>query len=425
MPRNQGLTHRQAEALSAPGRYPDGRSLYLVVSANGKSWVFRYRAPGGKAREMGLGAFPDVSVADARRAIADARDVLKEGKDPIQLRDAKRRADIEAAAKLAAKGALTFGDYTAEVLPDLLAESANAKHRWAYARQLELHAAALNRMVLAEIRTADVAVCLKPIWRSYPETARRVRGRIERIMARAIVEGKHTGPNPATWQNNLEHAGLGRDTNKRGNVKHMAAVPYEEMPAFMEELRARSSISARALEFTILTAARTNEVVAAKWGEIDVAERLWTKPAEHMKGKEGHRKEHRVPLTDEAIALLKSLPQGKRNDPIFRNAKTGEPLSNWAMLECLKDLRPAVTVHGFRSSFSDYIGDRTDFDSRLVEFALAHRIENEVERAYRRGDAWERRRPVMEAWAAYLAGKSGNVVPLDRLGATQMTINQR
>jgi integrase len=274
-------------------------------------------------------------------------------------------------------------------------------------------------MVLADIRTADVASCLKPIWRVHPETARRVRCRIERIFARAIVEGKHGGPNPGTWQNNLEHAGLGRDTNKRGNVKHMAAVPYEDMPDLMEELRERASISARALEFLILTAARTNEVLLAKWAEIDFGEKLWTKPPEHMKGKEGNRKEHRVPLTDDVIALLKKLPQGKRTDPIFSHPKTGEPLSSWAMLECLKDIRSGVTVHGFRSSFSDYVGDRTEFDSRLVEFALAHRIENEVERAYRRGDAWERRRPVMETWADYLAGHSNNVVPLDRSRVTR------
>jgi integrase len=405
MARRHGLTHREIDALTEPGRYSDGRSLYLVVG-RGKSWVYRYRSIGGKVREIGLGPFPETTVAEARQAVADARASLAAGIDPIDARETKRRAAIAAVAKAGAKGKLTFGDYTAEVLPDLLEDSKNEKHRWQYARQLELHAELLNGMSLADITATDVAKCLKPIWRVHRETARRVRCRIERILARAIVEGKHRGPNPAAWEHNLEHSSLGRGTNKRGDVKHMPAIPWDEMPDFMSELRDRTSVSAKALEFLILTAARTGEVVQAKWNEINFGEKLWTKPAEHMK----RDKEHSVPLADDAIALLKSLPQGKRGQHIFRNPKSNKSLSNWAMLEALKDLRPGFTCHGFRSSFSDFIGDETDFDSRLVAFALAHRLEDETERAYRRGEAFERRRPVMAAWANFLAGKGSNVV---------------
>ena len=387
------LTAKTVENITADGRYCDGGNLYLRINNGGKSWVFMYRdRVTGRLREMGMGPTFVVSLADARRKAAEARKLLWDAKDPL----AEKRAQ-----KAAAQRAKTFGEFADEFVEKVLPSFRNDKHQYQWRQTLTAYAAPLRSMLLQDITTEDVRKMLEPIWHTKHETARRLRGRIERIFAAAKASGLREGENPATWKGNLEpHFG------KQKRIKqHRPAIPYNEMPAFMAELRRRSSVSAHALEFTILTTARTGETLGTRLSEIDFDEKVWTVPAERMKS----GRLHRVPLTDRAITLLRSLKVFKPNGYVFAGAR-GKPLSNWAMLECLRDLREGVTVHGFRSSFRDWAGDETSFPREVAEAALAHAIQDETEAAYRRSDALNRRRELMELWARFLAGDTGNVV---------------
>lgn len=385
------LTARTVAGLKEPGRYSDGGNLYLTIGNGGRSWVFHYRDRAtGRMREMGLGSAATVSLQEARQKAADARAMLDAGIDPLADRQAKRAI---------LTGAKTFGVFTEEFLKTALGAFRNDKHRAQWRTTLETYAKPIWSKAVHAITTEDVRACLEPIWNAKHETARRVRGRIERVLSAAKAAGLRQGENPARWRDNLQPI-FGA---QRKAKKHHAALPYADMPRFMTELRERDSTSAKAVEFAILTAARSGEVRGLRWQEIDFAEKLWVVPAERMKMK----KEHRVPLTDRAIAVLKSM-KPTRGEPkgehfVFPGERVNEPLSDMALLEAVRQLRKGITTHGFRSSFRDWAGDCTNFPRDVAEAALAHSIKDATEAAYRRSDALARRRELMQAWAEYLA----------------------
>lgn len=396
--RNQHrLSARKALTETRVGRHADGGNLYLSISPNGgRRWVFMYQRD-GRQRELGLGPAvgrdrPGVSLQAARTKANEARSLLQAGQDPIQ-------------AKRVEQGALTFGEFADQLLASLAPGFKSPKHFEQWQMTLREYAAPLRPLPVAKVTTDDVLGVLKPLWQTKNETASRLRGRIERILDAAKAKGLRTGDNPARWRGHLDQLLPKRQRLSRG---HHAAIKFEDVPAFAAKLRAKKSISARALEFTILTAARTGETIGATWREIDLDAKLWTIPAARMKAK----REHEVPLSNRAIALLKSLrPKGIQlapEAPVFpSSADLTKPLSNMAMLKMLTDMQgKGVTVHGFRSSFRDWAGDMTSFARDVVEAALAHVIENKTEAAYRRGTALAKRRELMEAWAKYLAKRS-------------------
>ncbi len=392
----------QLTALSAKnapsGRHADGGGLYLAKDTDGRSrWLFFFTI-GGRRREMGLGPFPTVSLAVARAAAALARQQVASGLDPIVERD---RAVAEAAAASAAKATPeksskpTFGQVADEFLRSKTAEFRNDKHRAQWKMTLQKYAKPLHRMPVDAITTKDVLAVLSPIWLKIPETASRLRGRIERVLAAAKAKGLRSGENPAAWRDNLKELLPARQKLTRG---HHAALPFERVPEFVAALRRRPGLDARALEFCILTAARSGEVLGASWSEIDIDKAVWTVPARRMKA----GKEHRVPLTERAVAILREIePLRREDDYVFPGRKVGRPLSSMAMEMLLRRMEVAVTVHGFRSSFRDWAGEATNFPREVAEAALAHVISNKTEAAYRRGDALEKRRAMMAAWAAY------------------------
>jgi integrase len=390
--------------LRTPGRYGDGGSLFLTIGkAGGKSWIFLYRdRASGRLREMGLGSFDAVTLEHARELAASARALLASGRDPITEKHAQREAAKETArVELATR--TTFAEFLeSDFLPGKLAGYRNAKHRWQYEHTLTVDAASLGPLPVSKIRAEDVRACLAPMWQERNETAQRLRGRLEKAFDLAKAKGLRDGDNPAAMKGNLEHL----LPNVKRAETHMAALPFKDAPAFMTDLRKLDSTSALALEFCILTAARTAEVIGATWAEIDLEESVWTVPAGRMK----MEREHRVPLCARAVAILESIKRAKATDLIFRNGRHG--LSNMAMLQCLRGVRPGFTVHGFRSSFRDWAGDVSTFPRDVIEFALAHGLKDKVEAAYRRGHALEKRRELMDAWAGYLSAKPANVVTL-------------
>lgn len=389
------LSARAALTVTKPGRHADGGCLYLSInSKGGRRWTFFYRERGtSRLREMGLGpaAGPrkaGLSLADARRKAEEARRLLYNGTDPI-------------VAKRATAPTKTFGDFADELIKSLKSGFKSEIHAKQWETTLKVDATSLRPIQLKDVTTEDVLRVLKPIWELKHETASRLRGRIERVLDAAKAKGLRTGDNPARWRGNLKEL---LPNKKKGEREHHTAIAHEEMPQFMAELRQRRSVSALALEFTILTAARTSEVLGATWAEIDLEKRLWTIPAGRMKAS----REHIVPLSDRSIEIINSLllpgVKPRPSDHLFPSARRGRPLSNMAMLEMLQGtLGKDATVHGFRSSFSDWCGDETSFDHRVVEFALAHGIDDKSEEAYRRKTAIEKRRKLMEAWAAYCA----------------------
>ena len=380
------------------GRWPDGGNLYFQIKNGGASFIMRYAVPGVKVksrngilkpriRELGLGSYTDTGLADARDRRDAARALLKDGRDPLADKATKRA--VAAKAK-------TFGVYCEEFLASTLAGFKNEKHRAQWGSTLRTHAKTLWTTAIHEITPLNVKACLDPIWLEIPETARRVRGRIERVLDAAKGAQLRDGPNPAVWQGNLKPMMAKQKTSQ----DHHAALTPENMPSFMVDLRKLKSISAKALEFTIMTAARTTEVRLARRNEIDLKEAVWTIPGDRMKS----GKQHRVPLTVRALALLKARKLGKPGDLIFPGAKRGEPLSDAALLECVRGLREGVTTHGMRSSFKDWatgISDLANSDL-LSEMALSHVIKDRTKAAYLRGDALEKRREMMSEWQAFL-----------------------
>lgn len=417
--RAEPLNAAKVKALLAKGepwRHADGAGLYLVVTRPGRGWWMLRYTLAGRTREMGLGPADATgkeghALADARDRAAAARARIREGVDPLAEREAL--AVAEKAAEAARK---PFREAARGFLSDKSAEWSNPKHRDQWRATLERYAFPhIGDMPVAEIGMEDVRRALAPIWTAKPETATRLRGRIEAVLDFAAVHGWRQGPNPARWAGNLKLAGLPARA-KIAPVQHHPALPWQDAPAFLRDLRALTATSARALEFLILTAARTGEVLEARWSEIDIPGAVWTVPAGRMKA----RKEHRVPLSDSALAVLEEMselrdpddPEGKGY--VFPGGLGRGPLSNMAMLALLKRMKRAdITPHGFRSTFRDWAGEATAHPGDVVEMALAHVVANKVEAAYRRGDMFEKRRRLMQDWADYLQRAPANVVALN------------
>jgi integrase len=375
--------------IAKPGSHGDGGGLRLIVSKSGAmKWILRYSFH-GHVREAGLGSAWNVSLPQARQKAAGARELLALGVDPL---------DPFYGAGEPAPPIRSFGEVAKEFLVSKESGWRNAKHRRQWRSTLETHAESLWDTPVDEVGLTAVLGVLTPIWQRIPETAARVRGRIEKVLDYAKVHKLRTGDNPAAWRGNLE-ATLAK--RSRGGGHHHAAMDYRDVPAFVAKLREHETIGVKALEFTILTAARSGEVLGARWAEIDLENRVWIIPATRMKS----GREHRVPLSARAIAILEKLAGGSL---VF-------PLSTNAMAATLHRMGEKITVHGFRSSFRDWCGNETSFPREIAEGCLAHSTGDATERAYRRSDALQKRRALMEAWAAFLGGAAaGNVVAMAR-----------
>jgi integrase len=400
------LKAKQVETLGA-GRHADGGGLYLDRDEQGRSrWLFLWTR-GEKRREMGLGPAGrnGVSLADAREGAARARDVVRNGGDPIEARKA---------ASATPERVWTFGEVADEFVSALSPQWRNDKHRAQWRMTLKIYAAPLRCLPVSQVDTAAVLEVLQPIWQLKPETASRLRGRIERVLDAARARGLRSGENPARWRGHMDHLLPKRQQLTRG---HHAALPYDMVPKFMAQVREREAVAALALEFLILTAARSGEVLGAKWDEIDLVARVWTVPAARMKA----GRVHRVPLSARAINVLQTVKplaelHGGPVAPIFPSQQRGKQLSNMALAMLLRRMKLDCTVHGFRSSFRDWAGEASTFPREVAEAALAHTVGDATERAYRRGDALEKRRKLMEAWARYTARKAGEVLLFARAG---------
>jgi integrase len=406
------LSAVEVAKAKGPAVLHDGGGLYLRVSpAGSKAWVFRFQLD-GKRRDMGLGPFPDISLADARRHAAEHRNQRRDGIDPLEAKAAHRRAQRLATAK-----DRTFRECAVEFIEKNRAAWRNAKHRQQWENTLATYAyPTLGELPVSAIDTGLVVRVLDPIWTAKPETASRLRGRIEAVLDAATVRGFRQGSNPAQWKGNLAHILPVR--SKIRKVAHHAALPFDQIADFLAALRKREGMAARALELAVLTAARTSEVLGARWGEIDLAAKVWAVPAGRMKA----GREHRVPLSDPSLAVLDAvrplalIRDGKPDPlgPVFPGLRRALPMSNMVMLMLLRRMKRAdLTIHGFRSTFSDWAAERTAYPREVVEMALAHTIGNKVEAAYRRGDLFEKRRNLMDAWASFCgAPMSGEVMPL-------------
>lgn len=397
-----------------PGMYGDGGGLWLQVAKRTaksagagdvtKSWLFRYMLA-GKARYMGLGDINTFSLAEARERARRARQLLADGIDPIEAKQGKKAAERAEDAKR-----VTFWEAAEKYIAAHRAGWKNEKHADQWKNTLDTYAKPiLGDLHVAAVETGHIIKVLEPIWTTKAETASRVRGRMELVLDWATARGFRSGDNPARWRGHLDKLLPARA--KVAKVQHQPALPYTDLPAFMSELRDMDSISARALEFTILNASRTGEVIGAKWSEIDLAAKVWTIPPARMKAS----REHRVPLSERAVKILDALPREVESEFVFPGARKGRGLSNMAMLELLRGMRDGITVHGMRSSFRDWAGEATNFPRDLAEAALAHVLSDKTEAAYRRGDALEKRRKLMIAWAGYCAQKpadKGNVVAI-------------
>lgn len=421
------LSALKVRKLKAPGRYSDGDGLYFYITKLGsRSWVFRYRdRTTGKLRDKGLGAARDVTLEQARVAARQARAELRAGLDPI---DAAAAAKAAVAAER--RRGVTFDQCAARYIKAHRASWHNEKHASQWENTLATYASpVLGKMSVDAIELQHIEAVLDPIWTEKNETASRVRGRIESILDWATVGGYRTGDNPARWKGNLEHR-----LSRRGKVRKVRshpALPIQDMHRFMVDLRSRKGTTARALEFLVLTAARSNEVRAATWGEIDLGSAVWTIPGDRMK----MDKEHRVLLSKPAVALLNALPRFEGVDLVFPSPKDGGELSDATLAAVVKRMHAAQTdagragyldpkqlgknglprvavPHGFRSTFRDWAGERTFYPGDMAEMALAHKIDDKTEAAYRRGDMLAKRVKMMADWAKFIDAppKSGDVI---------------
>jgi integrase len=352
--------------------------------------VFRY-VRFGKDTWMGLGPYPDVSLRDARELAAKARKQLLKGIDPLEDKRARQRS-----ARSAHDDRLTFAECAEQYVDSQAPGWSNPKHIDQWRNTLKkLAGPIIGQLPVNEIDTALVMRCIESLWTTRTETASRLRGRIEAVLDWATVRGYRKGDNPARWRGHLDK--LLPRPSQVARVKHHPALPYTEAGAFMQELRNDTGVASRALEFTILTAARTNEVIRAEWSEFDLDLKTWTVPAECMKSK----REHRVPLSDAAVTALQAV-KGRSKRYVFPGHKRGSHLSNTAMLQVLKRLeRTGITVHGFRSTFRDWCAESTNYPADVAEMALAHTLRDKTEAAYRRGDLFEKRARLMTNWARY------------------------
>ena len=379
------LSAVQAAKLKTPGRHSDGGGLYLSIDGEGRRrWVFMY-VRGGKRTELGLGGGRDLSLANARGEAAELRAVLANGGDPKAERN-REAAQVH-----------SFGMCADAYVEAMRPSWRNAKHAQQWTMTLTKYAAPIRELPVESVGTEHVVAVLQPLWSRTPETAERLRGRIESVLDAAKAKGLRSGENPARWRGHLEQLLPKRRRLTRG---HHAAMAYEQMPEFMGRLRGRVAEAARALEFTVLTAARSGEALGALWSEIDLDKSVWTVPAARMKA----GREHRVPLSVRSREILSEIDTDRRTGLVFKGAKADRPLSSMAMAMLLRRMGLTVTVHGFRSAFRDWASETTGFAHEVCEMALAHAIANKAEAAYRRGDLFEKRRLLIQAWADYCAG---------------------
>jgi len=396
---NMALTiKRIAKLRQQRGRYLDEHGLVLqVFSPQSASWFLRYQRH-GRERYLGLGPLHAFGLLEARERARRARGLLADGIDPLE----KKRVEAARNITLAACAELYYAAHHASW--------SNAKYARQWLTVLRDYAfPRIGQFPVAEIDETAVLSVLKPLWHNKTITAKRVRHRIEKILDYAIAAKYRSGDNPARWSI-LKH--LLAQPEKIARRRHLAALPYAEMPAFMARLRNMDRVDARALEFAVLTAARTGEVIGARWVEIDWETQTWTVPAARMKA----RKEHRVPLSPRAVALLRELYTEDDNAFVFVGARAGRPIGAVAMLRVMRELDPTATVHGCRSAFSDWAHETTSYPNHVIEQALAHAVGTAVERAYRRGDLFDKRRKLMQAWARYCSQPTAAaaVLPLRR-----------
>ena len=389
------LSAVQAAKITAPGRHSDGGGLYLFIDPLGRRrWIFMY-ARNGKRTELGLGGGRDLSLANARTEATKLREVLAAGGDP----KAERAKEDHIP---------TFGECADTYVEAMKPSWRNEKHAAQWTMTLTKYAKLIRGKPVNEIGTQDVLDVLQALWKRTPETAERLRGRIENVLDAAKAKGRRSGENPARWRGHLDQLLPKRQRLSRG---HHTALPYEAMPDFMADLRGRPAVAARALEFAILTAARSGEVLGAQWDEIDTDRKVWTIPATRMKA----GREHRVPLSPRAVEIVEAMAKLGAEGYLFPGPKPKKPLSSMAMAMLLRRMKAEITVHGFRSTFRDWASETTGFSHEVCEMALAHTIANKAEAAYRRGDLFDKRRKLMEAWAGYCATrKEGKVVPLHK-----------
>jgi integrase len=381
----KGLTARQVETMKTPGDHADGNGLYMRVKPSGmKTWLFRYQVNGHR-HAMGLGSTRLKSLAQAREKSYELALKISDGIDPIQERKVLER-----------KTSITFMDAAARYIKVMRPSWKNVKHAQQWQNTLDKYCIPIADLPVDKIDSYLVMQCLEPIWAVIPETASRIRGRMEKILDWSRVNGYREGENPARWSGHLDQS-LPRKTKIR-TVKGHASMPYTELPQFWPVLNLLQGLGARALEFTILTACRTSEVLNAKWQEIDEPSQIWTIPAERMKA----GKEHRVPLSNATLSLLNALKNQQRGDLIFPGQKRNHSLSNMTMLKVLQRLEHAYTPHGFRSTFRTWISEKTNHVHEVAEAALAHTIGDKVVAAYQRGDLFEKRRQLMLDWANFV-----------------------
>ena len=401
--RTHRLSARTVATLDTPGRHADGGGLYISISKSGgterRRWVFLFRWH-DRLREMGLGSAVTVSLADARDLADQCRRKLRAGRSPLEAREADRREQ---------QAMRTFGEVAAAYYDAKRHEWRNAKVSRQWMAPLERYAARVMPMPVREIGTDDVLAALQPIWTTKPETARRVRQRIEAVIDAAKARGliPPNEANPARWKGHLAHLLAKQGKLSRG---HQPAMPYRDVPEFVARLRDRDGLAAFALEFTILCGARTSETLGATWSEIDFETEVWTVPGQRTKS----GRQHRVPLSRRALGILRKLCQVRTGDLVFPGKKPGRPLSTMAMLMVLRRMKVTGAVtHGFRSSLRDWATDVAGVPREIAEAALSHVSGDQTERAYARSDALERRRQLMESWAQFLdGGAECNVVPL-------------
>ncbi len=395
------LNTRTLATLTKPGLYADGDGLNLQVSKTGaRSWIYRYRRPEGGQGWLGLGSLADVSLAQAREKAAHARQLRAAGLDPIEAKRSPAGAHVEPE-----RAVPTFGDFADAYIAEIAPGFSNPKHRAQWKMTLgDAYCARIRGKPIDGVDTDDLLAILRPIWLTKSETASRIRGRIEQVLSAAKARGLRSGDNPALWRGHLDVLLPRRPKLARG---HHKAKPYADVPALMERLAGLAGISALALRFTILTAARSGEVLGATWGEIDLEAGVWTVPAERMK----MRREHRVPLSAAVLAILAEVAPLRPADDdgsayVFPGQKRGRPLSVMSLTMVMRRLNADATVHGFRSAFRDWAAEETNHPREVAEQALAHVVGDATERAYRRGDALEKRRVLMAEWGAFCTSAS-------------------
>ena len=397
------LTTRGVAALNKPGRHADGGNLYLQIAPSGtRQWTFFFQL-NGKQREMGLGnaGAGRMTLAEAREKAVAARRQLAQGLDPIEERKSSK-ASAQAAD-------IKFGKFADDYVETHRSQWSNSKHAAQWSMTLgDAYCSLIRPKAIAVLQTEDLLAVLEPIWQSVPETARRLRMRLEKVLDAARVRGLRSGENPARWKGHLDHL---LPKHGKSSRKHHLAMAWTHVPNFFQLLGGREGTAALAFRFLILTACRTTEVLDTRWAEIDFDKSTWTIPAERMKA----RREHRVPLSKMALAILNQA-KGMHNEFVFPGPDDGGPLSNMALLMLLRRMeRDDTTVHGMRSTFRDWASECTNFPNEVCEMALAHVVENATEAAYRRGDLFEKRRKLMDAWATFCeSDAAAKIIPLNR-----------